>query len=234
LNNRDRWIIGAGIAGLLVVLGIWAMVANGPSLNYLIQLYQDRALLKQTLQAWGWLAPGVFIIIQALQVVISPIPGEATGLLGGFLFGLAPGFIYSTFGLTLGTIAAFGAGRWLGIHFVRRLVRAETWDKLGFIVEAEGAVIAFVIYLIPGFPKDIVSYLFGISPMPFWVFALVSTLGRMPGTWVLSAQGAKAAAGRFVELSLILAVAAAIAIPLYYYRGRILGWIRSNHRREKA
>lgn len=234
MNNRNRWIIGAWIAGLLVVLGIWAMVANGPSLSYLTQLYQDRALLKQTLQAWGWLAPGVFIIIQALQVVLSPIPGEATGLLGGFLFGLAPGFIYSTVGLTLGTIAAFGAGRWLGIHFVRRLVKAETWEKLGFIVEAEGAVIAFVIYLIPGFPKDIVSYLFGISPMPFWVFALVSTLGRLPGTWVLSAQGAKAAAGRFVELALILAVASAIAIPLYYYRGRILAWIRSNHRREKA
>ncbi len=210
------------------------MVANGPSLRSLVQLYQDRNLLKQTLQAWGWLAPGVFIIIQALQVVISPIPGEATGLLGGFLFGLAPGFVYSTVGLTLGTIAAFGAGRWLGAHFVKRFVKDHVWEKMGFIVEAEGAVIAFVIYLIPGFPKDIVSYLFGISPMPFWVFALVSTLGRLPGTWVLSAQGAKAAAGRFVELSLILAVAAAIAIPLYYYRGQILGWIRSNHRREKA
>ncbi len=226
MSNRNRWVIGLGVVGLLLTLAVWATVANGPSFQSLVQLYQDRNLLKQTLQSWGWLAPGVFIIVQALQVVISPIPGEATGLLGGFLFGLAPGFIYSTMGLTLGTVGAFGFGRWLGAPFARRFIKAETWEKMGFIVEAEGAVIAFVIYLLPGFPKDIVSYLFGISPMPFWVFALVSTLGRMPGTWVLSAQGAKVAAGRFIELALILAVAAAIAIPLYYYRDRILNWFR--------
>jgi len=68
---------------------------------------------------------------------------------------------------------------------------------MGFLVEAEGAILCFIIYLIyliPGLPKDIVCYLFGVSPMPFWVFAVVSTLGRMPGTWALS-QGAKAAAG---------------------------------------
>ena len=234
MSNPKRWVIGVGVVGLLVLATVWMIFADGSTLRYLVQLYHDRNLLKQTLQSWGWLAPGVFIIVQALQVVISPIPGEATGLLGGFLFGLAPGFIYSTLGLTLGTIGAFGVGRWLGAHFVKRFVKAEMWEKMGFIVEAEGAIIAFVIYLIPGFPKDIVSYLFGISPMPFWVFALVSTLGRMPGTWVLSAQGSQVAAGRFVELALVLAVAASVAIPFYYYRDRILGWIRRNHRREKA
>ncbi len=60
----------------------------------------------------------------------------------------------------------------------------------GVIVEAEGAILCFIIYLIPGLPKDMVCYLFGISPMPLWVFTLVSTLGRILGTWVLSAQGA--------------------------------------------
>ena len=71
----------------------------------------------------------------------------------------------------------------------------QVWERMGFLVEAEGAILCFIIYLIPGLPKDIVCYLFGVSPMPFWVFAVVSTLGRMPGTWALSAQGSKAAAG---------------------------------------
>ncbi len=48
---------------------------------------------------------------------------------------------------------------------------------MNFIIEAEGAILCFILYLIPGFPKDIISYLFGISPMPFWVFAVVSTVG---------------------------------------------------------
>jgi uncharacterized membrane protein YdjX (TVP38/TMEM64 family) len=159
-------------------------------------------------------------------VVFSPIPGEATGFLGGYLFGLWQGFVYSSIGLTLGSVAAFGVGRWLGAHFVRNLVRKELWDRMGFIVEAEGAILCFVIFLIPGFPKDIVCYLFGISPMPVWVFALVSGTGRMPGTWVLSAQGARTATGHYWQAILLTAVVAAIALPLYYYRHQIVEWFR--------
>ena len=120
----------------------------------------------------------------------------------------------------------FGVGRWLGAHYVRTLVSQETWDKMGFIVEAEGAILCFIIYLVPGLPKDMVCYLFGISPMPLWVFTLVSTLGRMPGTWVLSAQGAHTAAGDYLQVILLTAVVVAVALPLYYYRNRIVSWFR--------
>ncbi len=102
----------------------------------------------------------------------------------------------------------------------------ETWEKMGFVVEAEGTILCFIIYLIPGLPKDMVCYLFGLSPMPFWVFTLVSTLGRIPGTWALSAQGAKAAGGHYTELLLLSAMLAAIAIPLYYYRSQIVSRFR--------
>src|SRR5437762_1554207 len=74
--------------------------------------------------------------------------------------------------------------------------------------------------------EDTLCYLFGVSPIPFWVFALVSTLGRMPGTWVLSAGGAKAAAAQYVQLLLLVAVVAALIVPLYYYRSRIVLWLR--------
>ncbi len=61
-----------------------------------------------------------------------------------------------------------------------------------------------------------VCYLFGISPMPLWVFALVSTLGRIPGTWVLSAQGAHTAAGNYLQVILLTTIVVAVALPLYY------------------
>src|SRR5207245_449383 len=82
----------------------------------------------------------------------------------------------------------------LGATFVREMA-PRAWRRMSSLVEAEGAILCFIVYLIPGLPKDFGCYLFGVSPMPFWVFAVVSTLGRMPGTWILSAQGAKAAAG---------------------------------------
>ena len=198
----------------------------------MVRLYLDRVFLKKTLRQWGVLAPVIFIALQALQVIIAPIPGEITGILGGYLFGEWLGFIYSTLGLTVGSVAAFGVGRWVGAHYVRTLVSRETWEKLGFIVEAEGAILCFIIYLIPGLPKDMVCYLFGMSPMPLWVFALVSTLGRIPGTWVLSAQGAHTAAGNYLYVMLLTAIVVAVALPLYYYRNRIIEWVRGRTRPE--
>src|SRR6266545_1266064 len=130
----------------------------------------------------------IFIGLQALQVIISPIPGELTGILGGYSFGQWVGLLYSTIGLTLGSVVAFAVGRWLGARYVRKLVSVDIWHKRGFIVEAEGAILCFIVFLMPGLLKDVTCYLFGLRPMPFWVFAVASTLGRIPSTWVLSGK----------------------------------------------
>lgn len=224
--GRYRWVIGLGLSGLLIGYCAWLVWTDAPVYRFLVRLYVDKQFLKATLHDWGMLAPVIFIVLQALQVIISPFPGELTGLLGGFFFGQWLGLVYSSVGLTVGSVAAFGIGRWLGAHYVRKMVSPETWNRLGFIVEAEGAVLCFIIYLIPGLPKDIVCYLFGISPMPLWVFALVSGLGRVPGTWVLSAQGAHTAAGDYRQVILVTAVCVAVALPLYYYRHRIVAWFQ--------
>jgi uncharacterized membrane protein YdjX (TVP38/TMEM64 family) len=224
MSRRARWSLIIAVVGIFIGGCAWLVWTNAPIYQVLVRLYVDKIYLKRMLREWGVLAPVIFIVLQALQVVVSPIPGEATGILGGYLFGQWLGLVYSTIGLTLGSVAAFAIGRWLGAHYVKNLVSAETWNRLGFIVEAEGAVLCFIVYLIPGLPKDIVCYLFGISPMPLWVFALVSGLGRIPGTWVLSAQGAHTAAGDYLQAILVTAVAVAAALPLYYYRHRIMVW----------
>jgi len=225
LTARIRWVFGAVATAAIIGYCAWLVWTNAPAYQFFVRLYVDKHFLKQTLNDLGILAPVIFMLLQALQVIISPIPGEATGILGGFLFGQWLGLLYSTIGLTVGSLGAFGLGRWLGAHYVKNLVKEETWNKLGFIVEAEGAIVCFIVFLIPGLPKDIVCYLFGLSPMPFWVFAFVSTLGRVPGTWVLSAQGAKTASGHYVEVAILTAVVAAVAIPLYYYRHRLVSWM---------
>ena len=227
MKTRASWIIGGLVIAALIGYGAWLVLTDAPVHQFFVRLYVDKHFLKQTLREWGLLAPAVFIALQALQVIIAPIPGEVTGLLGGYLFGQWIGLFYSTIGLTLGSVAAFGVGRWFGARYVEKLVSPEVWQKMGFIVEAEGAILCFVIFLIPGLPKDTLCYLFGLSPMPFWVFAVVSTLGRLPGTWVLSAQGAHTAAGDYSQVILLTAVAVAVAIPLYYYRNRVVGWLGS-------
>jgi uncharacterized membrane protein YdjX (TVP38/TMEM64 family) len=229
VKTKVRWVIGGAIIATLIASGGWLVLTKAPAYQFLVRLYVDKRFLKHTLREWGVLAPVIFIGLQALQVIISPIPGELTGILGGYLFGQWVGLLYSTIGLTLGSVVAFAVGRWLGARYVRKLVSADIWHKMGFIVEAEGVILCFIIFLMPGLPKDVTCYLFGLSPMPFWVFAVVSMLGRIPSTWVLSAQGARTASGDYLQVVLLTAVVVAVALPLYYYRNRLVEWFRGKH-----
>jgi uncharacterized membrane protein YdjX (TVP38/TMEM64 family) len=226
VKTKTRWIIGGAIIAMLVAACGWLVLTDTPAYQFLVRLYVDRRFLKHTLGAWGNLAPVIFIGLQALQVIIAPIPGELTGILGGYLFGERVGLFHSTIGLTVGSVAAFAVGRWFGAHYVQKFVSPDIWRKMGFIVEAEGAILCFIIFLVPGLPKDMACYLFGLSPMPFWVFTLVSTLGRIPGTWILSAQGARTESGDYVLVILLTAIVVAVALPLYYYRNRLIEWFR--------
>jgi uncharacterized membrane protein YdjX (TVP38/TMEM64 family) len=222
MTDRARWAVITGVLFAAFIGVIWLVVADAPFVHWLIRLYNDRVFLKETVNSWGYMAPLVFIAIQALQVIISPIPGEITGPVGGALFGVWWGVVYSTIGLTLGTLICFWIGRRWGEPFVRPWLSEHHWNRMNFILEAEGAIICFVLYLIPGFPKDIISYLFGISPMPFWLFAVVSTIGRLPGTVISSYFGAHVAEHQYIYAIAFLAIVIAGCLPLYYYRDHLV------------
>jgi len=222
MTDRARWAIVTAVLLSLLAIVIWLVAADAAIIRFVVRLYQDKKFLKETVRAWGVMAPLVFIAIQALQVIISPIPGEITGPVGGALFGTWLGLVYSTIGLTVGTLFCFWVGRKWGEPLVRPWLSEHHWNQMNFILEAEGAIICFILYLVPGFPKDIISYLFGISPLPFWVFAIVSTVGRLPGTWISSYFGAHVAEQQYIYAIAFLAIVLALCLPLYYYRDRII------------
>ena len=106
MKTKVRWVIGGAIIATLIASGCWLVLTKAPAYPFLVRLYVDKRFLKHTLREWGVLAPVIFIGLQALQVIISPIPGELTGILGGYLFGQWVGLLYSTIGLTLGSVVA--------------------------------------------------------------------------------------------------------------------------------
>lgn len=221
-SGPARWALASLLLAILLGLVIWLVVTDSPTIHVVVRLYHDKYFLRDSVVAWGWMAPLVFIGIQALQVIISPIPGEITGPVGGALFGTTWGVVYSTIGLTIGTLICFGLGRLWGEPLIRPWLSERHWNKMNFIVEAEGAIICLILYLVPGFPKDAISYLFGISPMPFWLFAVVSTVARIPGTWVSSYFGAHVAEQQYLYAIAFMAIVIALCLPLYYYRDRII------------
>jgi uncharacterized membrane protein YdjX (TVP38/TMEM64 family) len=233
MSERARLMLVSGSLFCLLALVIWLVATDAAIVKSVVRLYQDKRYLKETVRSWGWMAPVVFIAIQALQVIISPIPGEMTGPVGGALFGTGWAVVYSTIGLTVGTLFCFWVGRLWGEPLIRPWLSEHHWNRMNFILEAEGAIICFVLYLIPGFPKDIISYLFGISPMPFWLFAVVSTLGRLPGTWIASYFGAHVADHQYLYVAAFVALIAAFCLPLFYYRDRILRRLQARLREKK-
>lgn len=187
--------------------------------------------LRETILSHGSLAPLLFMGIQILQVILAPIPGEASGVLGGYLFGAWPSFIYSTIGLTLGSWIAFGIGRLLDHLITPRLHETKIYQKFNHLVCRGDFAVPFILFLLPGFPKDSLSYLLGLSTMPLPVFLLVTAVGRMPGTLMLSFQGAEAYQGNYMKLVILLLLSACIAVPCYLFRKRIHTWLHHYNNR---
>jgi uncharacterized membrane protein YdjX (TVP38/TMEM64 family) len=171
----------------------------------------------------------VFISLQILQVVFAPIPGEVTGFIGGYIYGPILGTLYSTIGLVLGSWLAFILARFLGLPFVEKVVKPEIIKKYDFILEHKGALVAFVLFLIPGFPKDFLCYIMGLSHMTVWTFLVVSSIGRLLGTVLLSVSGSCARNGQYGMLFIVLAISGILVLIAYLYREK---WIEMLKRKK--
>ena len=236
-NNLKWWLLAAlAVTALAVYLVVHFWGPLGAWTIYWYDWVTDKHKLKAALHAAGPMAPVLFIAIQALQVVFAPIPGEATGFIGGYLFGVPLGLTYSTIGLTLGSVVAFLLGHWLEQHFVARIVSRETMKRFDFLMEHQGALVAFILFLIPGFPKDYLCFILGLSPMNFRVFLAVCTIGRIPGTLLLTLQGAQVYKGDYWSTIILVGVCLLIAGLAYVFRDTLYDWIRrleTYHRQRK-
>ena len=102
----------------------------GPWGDNLAKFYTRRRRLARFLNSLGPYSAAVFMLLQALQVVVSPIPGELTGVVGGYVYGVKFGFLASTLGLTLGSWVAFE----LASIFGRPLVEKFVTEKVGCMI----------------------------------------------------------------------------------------------------
>jgi uncharacterized membrane protein YdjX (TVP38/TMEM64 family) len=188
-------------------------------------LLSDRESIKIFISSFGHYAPVVFIIIQILQVLFAPIPGEVTSFIGGYLFGTANGFFYSSLGLTIGSLINFAIGRFLGKRFIRRWITEDKLEKFDIMIRRQGVIIVFLLFVFPGFPKDYLCLFLGITAIPFQVFILFASLGRMPGTFMLSLQGEFLYGEMYGFFMIALGGCVILAALAYIYREAIYRWI---------
>lgn len=124
---------------------------------------------------WGYL------LLQIAQLVICIIPGQAVQLTGGYMFNFWLGFILTMGGCAIGTFIAFYISRVLGKDAMYLFFGQKKLD--GYIDKLNSKrayLLLFIIYLIPGIPKDLFAYAIGVSNMRFIPFFWISMVGRSP------------------------------------------------------
>jgi uncharacterized membrane protein YdjX (TVP38/TMEM64 family) len=206
-------------------MAYWLRDPLRPVISQLYELLTDRDSVTAYVESFGAVAPLVFMAIQVLQVVFAPIPGEATGFIGGYLFGAFFGCFYSTVALTIGSWLNFCIGRILGKRWIRRIIPQATLKKYDNLIRRQGILVVFVFFLFPGFPKDYLCLILGVSTIPMRVFLFMAAVGRIPGTLMLSLQGALVFEKNYFIFVVIIVINLIVVYLGYRYREGIYKWV---------
>jgi len=215
---------GRGLIAAGLVIAVAAIIFLFPAVRHLpFQEMLTRAeTLRERIIAFGPAAPLAYMAVQIAQVVAAPVPGEVSGLVGGYLFGGWAAFCYSTVALGIGSIIAFFGGRLIAGTFPEKIRNSETYRKFNHLVSRNDFLVPLILFVFPGFPKDSLSYVLGASDMDWRLFALIASVGRMPGTLVLSFQGAQVYQQDWRGLLLFSLAAAAVFAPMFFLRHRMV------------
>lgn len=180
--------------GRIVTYVFWLAVTVLPILGIVFSMtdsfafYRTQQQFRAFAADYGKWGPVVFIVLQALQVVITPISHYSVGYMGGFLYGPILGGLYNYVGRLIGHVSAFFISRKLGSPLIRKFVPQKTVDKYNSLV-SDKALVLFLIYFLPLFPDDEISYLVGLSRMRFRWFLIANLFGHVGGSLSLAYLG---------------------------------------------
>ena len=127
----------------------------------------------------------IYIICQVTQIVLCFLPGQVIQIAGGYMFGFVLTLLASIVGALLGTLITFYLAKFLGKNAIRLICGEEKFDKYVRMMHTKRArIIIFLIYLIPGLPKDMIAYAAGVSDINVVEFTILSLIGRIPAMTV--------------------------------------------------
>jgi len=172
------WYVLTFLPILILILGYF----------YPLNFFSSQESIRNFVMSYGAFAPIIFVLIQVLQVVITPFSHYVVGLAGGFVFGVWWGFFFNWIGRCIGSVIAFSLGKKYGRNIIKHVVKKDTLDKYDYMFE-KGTFLLFLAYFLPLFPDDELSYLAGISSMKSKVYIPIAILGHIVGSLALAYMG---------------------------------------------
>ena len=209
--KAKQWLKFAAVGLALAALGLLVWFTS------LGSLLREREALLAWLQTYRRWAPLITIGLHIVQVLSAPIPGTLIDTVNGWLFGAWLGTLYSMLGLTSGSWLAMLLARRYGRPLVARYVAAQQRDRLDGLIQKYGALVIFIIFLVPFLPDDAVCFLAGLTPIPLLQILPLVIIGRTPGVFFANWLGANSQASHLPAWQLGLAAAFFVIIA-------VLGW----------
>ena len=214
-----------GLTFIAILVGIVLFIVYGIGIDTIT----DQEALSEYIKQYGIYAPLVFFIIQFLQVVFAPIPGNITGLAGGAVFGLWLGFFLNAAAVVLGSLLMFYLGRRYGEKIIHRFVEKETFDKYQEKISGKaGKGVLFSLFLVPFTPDDILCLIAGVSKMRYKTFWIILLAGRVPSSFVTSAVGTGLYNGKMLIIIILSILYYVITFLIYWKYDKIIAYKNQN------
>lgn len=216
---RTLVIVAAAVAAVAAAayLGRALVVGLAPYLA-------DPVALRATIRGFGLWAPVAFVALQAVQIVVAPVPGGTTGVIAGFLFGPLVGTLLTAVGGAIGSFVAFWLSRRYGRPLAERFVAPETLAEFDAAAGDHGAFVLFVVFLLPGFPDDAICFLGGLTDIDLRTLVAISVVGRLPTHFLTNLAGARLLELRYAEVAAILGGLALISVVVYLRGEALVRW----------
>ncbi len=191
-ENKARviQIIGASLVGLLFLgVFLYCYFTYGKELTEIISDPERFKALIESFNNWDRVA---FVAIRAFQTVIKIIPAEPLEIGAGCLYGTWGGLLYCMLGTFLGSLVIIALSKLFGRKFVNIFFPIEKIDSLKFLQDKKKVYFSlFFIYLIPGTPKDILTYAASITNINMVRFMIVTSIARIPSIITSTIVGAE-------------------------------------------
>ena len=168
----------------------------------------------------------LIILIQMMQVIVCIVPGQPIQFASSYMFGIMPALMLSLIGAVIGTTITFYLAKALGRDMVSIIFGKDKVDEYHRKLNSgKGLALAGLIYLIPGVPKDLVSYVAGISDMKFKPFIIISSIARIPGMLGSLLLGSFVEKGDYGSIAILCVAVAIILIFFYIKRNSIMKYM---------
>lgn len=212
-------------AGLVAFIAIVALIVFF-AWPYIADVFSEGGVERLVERVQNAGPAGVLILLgmQFLQVVVAFIPGEVVQLAAGLMYGPLFGSLIILVGCVISSSIIYKLVHVLGAPFVQGMVSTDHLEKFrSFETSGKLDVVVFILFLIPGMPKDVFTYIVPLTDMPYKKFITLTTIGRIPGVVGSTYAAAGFASGEIVGPIVVLVVLAVIAVVAIVFRDKIMG-----------